>query len=99
MFHWAKSFDGDLLKWHVLSVTNMPAMFRYARSFNGDISKWDVSSVSNMDSMFQGAILFARKLCGTAWVHSKATKTVMFAGSSGSISRTVCTATLAFSPQ
>ena len=100
MFHWAKAFNSDLSKWEVSSVTNMPDMFRHAQSFNGDISKWDVSSVSNMDSMFQGASLFTRKLCGAAWVHSKARKAVMFAGSSGSISRTVCTATTStFAPQ
>merc|ERR1719353_287576 len=53
-----------------------------------------------MDSMFRGAMSFTRKLCGSAWVHSQARKTVMFEGSSGSISRTVCTTTTsAFSPQ
>merc|ERR1719353_1634699 len=100
MFHSANSFNSDLSKWDVSRVTDMTTMFRNARSFNRDISKWDVSSVSNMDSMFRGAILFTRKLCGAAWVHSKARKTVMFAGSSGSISKTVCTTTpSAFSPE
>merc|ERR1719353_2855671 len=100
MFHSANSFNGDLSKWDVSRVTDMTTMFRNARSFNRDISKWDVSSVTNMDSMFRGAMLFARKLCGAAWVHSKARKTVMFAGSSGSISKTVCTTTPpAFSPK
>merc|ERR1719201_2149845 len=53
-----------------------------------------------MDNMFRGAGVFTRKLCGSAWVHSKASKSTMFTGSSGSISRTVCTTTpSAFSPQ
>ena len=60
-------------------------------SFNGDISKWDVSNVKDMTSMFQHASAFKQELCGTAWFHSKATKDFMFAGSSGSISDTVCT--------
>ena len=68
-------------------------MFRQATSFNGDISKWDVSSVSNMDHMFWEAASFNQKLCGAAWVHSEAVTTHMFEGSSGSVSRTVCTST------
>ena len=98
MFLAAKSFNRDLLKWDVSSVTNMPAMFRWATSFNGDISKWDVSSVANMDYMFWDATFFKRKLCSAPWVYSKARKTVMFAGSSGSIPETVCTASTATSP-
>jgi hypothetical protein len=54
--------------------------------------------VANMDYMFLDATLFKRKLCGAAWVHSKARRTVMFAGSSGSIPETVCTAPTATSP-
>merc|ERR1719174_446846 len=90
MFLAAKSFNRDLSKWDVSGVIAMPVMFRWATSFNGDISKWDVSSVGNMDYMFWDATLFKRKLCGAAWVSSKAKKTIMFAGSSGSISDTVC---------
>ena len=33
---------------------------------------------------------FKQKLCGAAWVHSKASKKDMFLGSSGSISSQVC---------
>jgi len=44
-----------------------------------------VSSVTNMESMFSDAKLFDRKLCGAAWVHSKALKTDMFEGSKGII--------------
>ena len=89
MFHFAKSFNGDLPKWDVSRVTTMPAMFHSAESFNGDLSQWDVSRARNMDDMFRGAIAFKHKLCGAAWVHSKASKNAMFDGSSGSISRTV----------
>ena len=99
MFMGAKGFNSDLSKWEVSRVTNMPSMFRNARSFDGDISKWDVSRVINMDYMFSSAASFKQKLCGTAWVHSKASKAVMFAGSPGAISRTVCTSSAAFSPQ
>ena len=100
MFMGAKDFNGDLSEWDVSRVTNMPDMFRNAKSFDGDISKWDVSSVRNMDHMFSSATSFKQRLCGASWVHSKASKTVMFAGSPGSISRTVCTSTpSAFSPK
>ena len=67
---------------------------------NGDVSKWDVSRVHNMDYIFQNVKSFKQELCGAAWVHSNASKIQMFAGSPGSISRTVCTCTTssAFSP-
>ena len=102
MFANAKFFDSDLSKWDVSRVKNMRGMFLGATSFNGDVSKWDVSSVRDMSKMFWGATLFKRRLCGTAWIHSKATQTVMFEGSSGSISPEVCTVTavpIVFSPQ
>ena len=43
--------------------------------------------------MFCMAKSFNQKLCGATWVHSKADKQDMFAASSGSIQRTVCTST------
>ena len=50
--------------------------------------------------MFRDAKSFNQKLCGAAWVHSKASKTSMFVGSSGSLLRTACASTPApFSPQ
>merc|ERR1719201_1719207 len=67
------------------------------------ISSWEVSSVHNMKNMFRNAASFNQQLCGARWVHSQATKTDMFEGSSGSISTTVCTSTppilALFSPQ
>ena len=67
-------------------------MFADAKSFNQDLSKWDVSAVSDMALMFSGASAFKRKLCGIAWVKSKADTRDMFMDSPGSISSTVCTA-------
>ena len=69
----------------------MRSMFYYSTSFNGDVTKWDVSSVTDMKYMFRHATSFRRKLCGTAWVNSKAAMIDMFKGSSGWISLKVCT--------
>ena len=85
------SFNGDLSTWDVSSVTDMTGMFRQAKVFNRDLSKWDVSSVTRMDDMFFHAASFKQKLCGFHWVKSKASKSNMFEGSSGSIARTACT--------
>ena len=97
MFSSASSFNSDLWKWDVSSVTDMTGMFSRATAFDIDISKWDVLSVTNMDHMFLDATSFKQKLCGADWVNSKASKRNMFIGSSGSISRTVCTITAALS--
>ena len=73
-------------------------MFSDAAAFNIDISKWDVSRVVTMDYMFshwQGTSSFKQKLCGPAWVHSKASKKSMFTGSFGSIASQECTSTTA----
>ena len=99
MFSSAKLFRGDISTWDVSNVRDMSDMFSGATVFNSDISKWDVSRVSNMDCMFRHALMFKRNLCGPAWVRSRASKTLMFAGSPGSISRTTCTATQACSPR
>ena len=90
LFMDATSFNGDISKWDVSSVTTMAAMFMAAAVFNGDISKWDVSSVNNMNYMFKDAVLFNQKLCGAAWVHSKASKTLMFARSPGTLCDGAC---------
>ena len=102
MFARAKFFDRDLSKWDVSRVESMRGMFLGATSFNGDLSKWDVSSVNDMHGMFLGATQFNRNLCGVAWVHSRAIKDIMFEGTSGSISPTVCSDSAvspSFSPQ
>ena len=65
-------------------------MFIGATSFNVDLSKWDVSSVTKMDFMFEHAKSFKQTLCGAAWVNSKASKKLMFGGSSESKSQTPC---------
>ena len=71
----------------------MYGMFAETSSFNVDISKWDVSRVTNMDSMFWKATSFKRHLCGATWVHSQASKRLMFAYSPGSMARSACTET------
>ena len=83
-------FNGDISRWDVSRVTDMSFMFWSATSFNGDISEWDVSSTTNMDHMFMGSTSFKHQLCGATWVNSKASKMLMFEGSPGSISSTVC---------
>jgi len=52
-----------------------------------------VSAVTNMVFMFYRASAFKRKLCGVAWVKSKADKDHMFTDSPGSIPSIVCTTT------
>merc|ERR1712032_1476250 len=69
-------------------------MFYNAQSFNQDLSGWDVSAVTNMANMFHFATSFDQRLCGASWVNSKANKFSMFTDSPGSISSTVCTATV-----
>ena len=88
MFTSATAFNGGLSKWDVSKAT---VMSRWTTSFNGDVSKWDVSNVAKMDFMFWHATSFKHQLCESAWALSKASKAGMFEGSSGSISRAVCT--------
>ena len=58
MFNGATSFNGDISRWDVSSVTLMWGMFDGAQSLNIDISKWDVSGVIDMKSMFRFATSF-----------------------------------------
>ena len=90
MFSGATSFNVDISKWDVSRVTDMTEMFSRAHAFNADISKWDVSGVLAMQAMFSRARSFNQKLCGAAWVYSRASKRYMFSGSEGSISTAVC---------
>merc|ERR1712196_447905 len=89
MFFDTRHFNQDLSKWDVSRVTEMGSMFHDAKAFNQDLSHWDVSRVDNMQYMFNNASSFKHRLCGAAWVNSKASKTNMFTDSSGSISDTV----------
>merc|ERR1712176_945484 len=84
-------FHDDISKWGVSQVVNMRGMFSSASHFEDDISKWDVSRVTDMSSMFMNAKRFTQKLCGTAWVLSKAKKDDIFKNSPGSIPITSCT--------
>jgi len=90
MFYGAISFNRDLSKWNVSRVTNMVYMFYGASKFNQDLSKWNVSRVTDMIYMFYGASSFQKRLCGEAWLASKAFKHNMFTGSPDLISSTVC---------
>jgi len=92
MFMSAKKFNGDISKWDVSSAQDMSSMFDKAESFDHDLSKWDVSQVVKMNSMFAEAKDFKQQLCGASWVRSLATKERIFAGSPGSISPTICSA-------
>ena len=51
MFEMFPSFNGDLSKWNVSSVTDMSHMFANT-NFKGDISKLDVSRVTEMNNLF-----------------------------------------------
>ena len=93
MFSGASAFNQDLSKWDVSAVTNMADMFYLARAFSQDLSNWDVSSVTAMSFMFYGASSFNIKLCGKAWVNTKANKNAMFVSSPGSIASKVCATT------
>ena len=68
----------------------MGHIFAEKEYFDTDLSKWDVSRVTDMMFMFLGAMTFKQSLCGEAWVLSKATKTHMFYGSPGEISKIIC---------
>ena len=88
IFDDAKSFNGDILKWDVSSVTNMESMFNKATSFNSDISTWDVSRVTNMAWMFWGATSFNNDI--SPWdASSVASMQDMFNGAT-SFAQTLC---------
>ena len=59
------SFNQDIGRWNVSSVTEMYAMFWGASDFNQFIGKWNVSNVLNMGWMFNEATSFNQDL--TEW--------------------------------
>merc|ERR1719454_1343654 len=91
MFMFAKFFNRDMSRWNTMRVTNMQGMFMFAKFFNRNMSRWNTMRVTNMESMFLHAESFKHSLCGPSWVYTKATNNLMFDGSEGSISRTLCT--------
>ena len=68
----------------------MNKIFYFASAFNQDLSKWDVSAVTDMGAMFNGATAFTIKLCGAAWMNTKANKQSMFIDCPGWILPKVC---------
>ena len=62
LFKSKASFNADISRWYVSSVTSMYRMFYSASNFNADISRWDVSSVTSMSQMFAYASSFNRSL-------------------------------------
>ncbi len=79
LFKGKASFNGDISKWDVSSVTNMVSMFHGATEFNGDISEWDVSSVTKMRFMFYKATKFNQDLSKWASkILSSVSRTNMF---------------------
>ena len=63
MFLGATSFNQNLSRWDVSSVTDMSSMFDGALSFNQNLSKWNVSSVTDMSDMFSNVISFNGNIC------------------------------------
>ena len=54
MFTNVQTFNGDISKWNMSSVTDMNGMFSYVVGvrFSSDLSKWDVSHMMGMGGMF-----------------------------------------------
>merc|ERR1719331_3306652 len=88
MFSAATSFNSDISKWDVSSVTLMQNMFQWASSFKGDISKWDVSSVTNMVGMFSSTSKFNSDI--SKWDVSKVTEMGGMFHNAKAFSKTLC---------
>jgi surface protein len=62
MFYKATTFNQDISKWNVASVTSFSisgyGMFNGASAFNQNIATWNVASVTDMWGMFYGATAF-----------------------------------------
>ena len=94
----ASKFRGDIADWDVSNVVDMGFMFEDAQYFHCDISKWDVSKVTDMSRMFWGAKSFGHRLCGEAWLNSKADQEDMFVDSFGAIAKRLCRPSLTRRP-
>jgi len=59
------TFNGDLSKWDVSSVTRFERMFMYATSYEGvGVETWDTSKAESMQDMFWEATKFNGKVSG-----------------------------------
>lgn len=65
------TFNEDISRWNMSSVTTTSNMFQYAASFNGDLSAWDVSSATDLSGMFSLTTSFEGGVL--AWDVSKVT--------------------------
>jgi len=57
-----KTFNYDISRWDVSSVTSFESMFFNSHMFNADISKWDMSSAENISRIFYGCQHFNRDI-------------------------------------
>jgi surface protein len=71
MFQGAITFNGNINKWDVSSVTDMTYMFNGATSFNQDLNEWIISNVTDMNYMFYDANAFNGNL--SSWNISSVT--------------------------
>jgi len=64
-FGYQYTFNGDLSKWDVSSVTSFVRMFNYATSYEGvGVETWDTSKAESMQDMFWEATKFNGKVSG-----------------------------------
>ena len=64
-FAYQYTFNGDLSKWDVSSVTRFERMFNYATSYEGvGVETWDTSKAESMQDMFWEATKFNGKVSG-----------------------------------
>jgi surface protein len=75
LFQYKDTFNADISRWDVSSVTNMGYMFQQASAFDQAIGSWVTSNVTNMFAMFDGATAFNQdiKTSNRRWDTSKCT--------------------------